>query len=104
MFYVNKSIRLISRCNAYLELIQQSNNRYEDKRSLLARYDACRDMYAPIKLMNTRYQIIEQMERWETLSNWLVIRYQTVFTKLGEENLNQLRKQVSNNKVSTIEL
>lgn len=94
MFSTNRSIRLVSKLNSYLELIQQCNNRYEDKRSLLARYDACKEFYHPIRLMNERYVIVNFMERWMNLSNWLIVRYQKVFTELGTENLRQLRKAV----------
>lgn len=110
MFKTNNSIRLVSKLNSYLELIQQCNNRYEEKRSLLACYDASGGKpFSIVRLMNERHKIVEFMERWMNLSNWLIIRYQKVFTELGTENLRQMRKElervkpIEDNELQTIE-
>lgn len=103
MFYTNKSIRLHSICLEYLSLIQQANNRYENKRSDLARYDACKNPFSPSMFLRKRDYITGQMERWKNVSEWLILRMQSVLMELNQENDRQLRKILSN-EVQTIEL
>lgn len=107
MYYTSKPIRLVSKLQTYLEFIQQANNRYEDKRSTLARYDACKSIFAPVKLMNKREDIISQMERWQSLSFWLVSRMQNVLIEINEVNIRQAKKEletIPNDEIKTIEL
>lgn len=107
MFYTNRSIRLHNKCLAILDLIQQSNNRAEDKRSLLARYDACKRHYEVTRLMHERYWIVNTKERYERLSQWLVNRYIIAFTELTGETTKRLlpkKETVSNNEIESIQL
>lgn len=103
MYYTNNQIRLVSIVKEYLLLIQEVNNRYENKRSLLARYDATKNMFANIRLMHRRENIVSYMERMKNLSEWLILRMQSVLMELNQENDKQLRKILSN-EVQTIEL
>lgn len=54
--------------------------------------------------MYNREYISEQMERWENLSNWLVLRMQNILMELNQENDKQLRKILSNNETKIIQL
>lgn len=80
--YTNKSIRLHSRCLEYLKLIQKANNRAEEKRSLLARYDA---KFPNIILMYKRREIEDRFARWAELAEWLINRYEVVMSELIAE-------------------
>lgn len=99
MFYTNKSISIVYTLYNYLLLIQQSNNRYEDKRSTLARYDDCKEFWQPIRLMNRRTDIVSQMERWEKLSAWLVKRYLRVKNELDIETFKRTSQSFSANEL-----
>lgn len=92
MFYTSGSIRLLTICLNYMFLIQQSNNRHEEKRSLLARYDASKDIYSTVRLMYERRKIVEMKSRYEKLSEWLVYRYNNKLMELNQENDKQLSK------------
>lgn len=95
MFYTSDSMRLISKLQGYLELIRTANNIVENQRINLRHYDNAKDMYAPIRLMTRRRSdITDMMERYMNLSNWLIVRYQKVFTELGTENLRQMKKEI----------
>lgn len=85
MFYTNKSIRLHNKCLAMLDLIQQANNRKE-------KYWADKRLYEnaksndPIRLFKTQEGIAKLILRYETLSFWLVDRYQKAMNELILEN------------------
>lgn len=92
MFYTNKSIRLHNKCLAMLELIQKSTNRAEEQWANLRLYHNSK-WDAPIRLMNrTDERIRQNIVRYETLSSWLVKRYQKAMKELGLENQRALSR------------
>lgn len=106
MYYTSRSIKLANRYLAYLELIQTANNRYKnhkDDNSLSEHLNKSLPSLYPYLPMNYRFNE-QYMERMKELSSWLVIRMQSVITELNEVNIAQLKKELSNNEVSTIEL
>jgi hypothetical protein len=68
-----------------LELIQKSNDRKEQQWANLRLYQTSK-WDAPIRLMSTEHQIRENIIRWETLSFWLVNRYQLAIGEVTREN------------------
>ncbi len=100
MYYTSKLIKLNARIASYLELIQDANNRYENKR--VENITSKTHILYPVNYnFNKQY-----MERMKVLSFWLVSRMQNVITEFNEVNINQLKKELtlSNNEVSTIDL
>jgi hypothetical protein len=92
MYYVNHSIKLIARVQIYLQLIQEANNRHERKRSKLAMYDSIVNDFSKNRIMEGRSKMIIYMYRMQNLSEWLVIRMQSVLMELNQENDMQLKK------------
>lgn len=88
--YINKSARLHNRCLAYLELIDKANKRLDNAASRLHYFDNERNFLAPIRLMNMRYQIEDDLTRFQELSDWLVNRYQVVMSELIAETCKRI--------------
>ena len=86
MYHTNKSIRLHNKCLILLELIQKSNNTKERFWADLRLYQNTQDWLAPIRLMRTEDGIRSQIIRYETLSFWLVNRYQLALMEVTREN------------------
>lgn len=82
--YTNKFMRLHSKCLHTLELIRQCNNRSEDQRAKLFYYDHTRNEFAPIRLMNNREDIINQIERYKAIKGRLVSYYANTMEQLNK--------------------
>ncbi len=84
MFYTNQPIRLHAKCTCILEMIQKSNNRIERFKSDLLLYDSTKDIFAPIRLMNTRDYFTDHIEMYENISTRLVNYYTNTMASIVE--------------------
>lgn len=82
----SKFIHLHSKCLAILMMIQKVNNRIEEGRSKLARYDVAKD-FDNIRLFNTREGIIRRSEKNKAIKSRLVRYYAFNMAKLAEDTL-----------------
>ncbi len=91
--YTNKSIRIVKRLENYLALIQKANNYLRNAESDLIVYDNSGPFDLP-RLMHNRWQITDRVKRYNTLSKWLVCRYQSVLADLNIETVKQFSHEV----------
>ena len=84
MFYTNQPIKLHSKCLCILEIIQKSNNRYENCKSRLYAYNQCKDPFAPIRLMWRREELEGKVNHYEAVSKRLEQYYANTFAAIVE--------------------
>ena len=94
MFRTIKLIRLHAKCDAILQLIQEANNRVRKANSDLYTYDGIREPWHPFKIMHYRSGFTDNIERYETLSAWLVTRYERVIIELEAEKEKRAPKKL----------
>ena len=84
--YTNKSIRLHSKCLEILECIQKANRRIDEKKLCLKDYDRAQS-FDIIRLMTTRNQITDRIERDKAIRERLITAYVNHMASVVEESI-----------------
>ena len=94
MFRTIKLIRLHAKCDVILQLIQEANNRVRKANSDLYTYDGVKEPWHPLRLTHYRWDFTNAIEKYETLSAWLVTRYERVIIELEAEKEKRAPKKL----------